>query len=57
MYYRNAFPAEYEVTPDSTRANKPELVIESSEKEKMPEADYIAKAAENVVSMLGLEKK
>ncbi len=34
MYYQNDFPAEYEVTPDSTRANKPELVIEGSEKEK-----------------------
>lgn len=57
MYYQNNFPAEYEVTPDSSRANKPELVIKSAEKENMSEADYISKAADNVVSMLGLEKK
>ncbi len=57
MYYQNEFPAEYEVTPDASKANKPELVIESSEKDALAEDKYIAKAADNVVSMLGLEKK
>ncbi|OEU69653.1 MAG: threonine synthase [Desulfovibrio sp. S3730MH75] len=57
MYYQNAFPPEYEVTPDASKANAPELVIESALKDSMSEAEYITKAANNVVSMLGLEKK
>ncbi|CCO24487.1 threonine synthase [Maridesulfovibrio hydrothermalis] len=57
MYYQNDFPDEYEVTPDASKANKPELVIKSTEKDSLSEEQYISKAADNVVSMLGLEKK
>ncbi|WP_027179313.1 threonine synthase [Maridesulfovibrio bastinii] len=57
MYYENEFPEEYEITPDSSRGNKPELVIEPEVKTSSTPAEYTTKAAEKVVKMLGLEKK
>ncbi len=57
MYYDNAFPSEFGVTPRPELANRPELVIGPEDKATLSAAEYTAKAASNVVKRLGLEKK
>jgi threonine synthase len=57
MYFNNAFPAEYGISPDTTMANAPRLAIKASEKEMLTPAEYTSKAARNVVDMLGLAAK
>lgn len=57
MYYENNFPAEFEIDADGSYSNKPELVLEASVKDELSAVEYTTKAAEKVVSMLGLEKK
>ncbi len=57
MYFDNAFPPEFEVTPDTALANKPELVISPEEKDKLSAEEYTRTTADNVVAKLGLEKK
>ncbi len=57
MYFDNSFPPEFEVTPDTALANKPELVITPEEKENLSEAEYTTTTADRVVAKLGLKKK
>ena len=57
MYFSNTFPPEYGVTPDMTLANAPRLAIGAQEKESLSEKEYTAKAAQNVVALLGLAAK
>jgi len=57
MYFSNTFPPEFGVSPRPELANKPELVITQAEKSSLAERDYVVKAAQNVVSRLGLAKK
>jgi threonine synthase len=57
MYFENTFPAEFGVTPKPELANRPELIITQAEKAALAEQDYVVKAANNVVSRLGLAKK
>jgi len=55
--FSNTFPPEFGVNPRKELANKPELIITPAEKTALAEADYVVKAAQNVVSRLGLAKK
>ncbi len=57
MYFQDSFPPEFGVTPKKELANRPELVITQGEKTALSEADYVAKAAGNVVARLGLARK
>ncbi len=57
MYYDNSFPAEYEISPDASKANRPQLVLEPEVKQSLEIGEYVSKAADKVVEMLGLEKK
>ncbi len=57
MYFTNAFPAEYGVTPDPTLANAPKLVIDPTRKAALSPADYHQEAADAAAHALGLAKK
>jgi len=57
MYYQDSFAPEYEIKPDSSLANTPRLVIGSDEKDRLSEEAFTVKAAQNVVEILGLDKK
>ena len=57
MYFDNAFPPEFEVTPDMALANTPELVISPEEKDRLSADEYTSITADKVVAKLGLEKK
>jgi threonine synthase len=57
MYFQNAFPAEYEITPDPALANLPRLVMDQEEKSVLDAQAFTERAAHNVVKMLGLSKK
>ncbi|MDO9630326.1 MAG: pyridoxal-phosphate dependent enzyme, partial [Humidesulfovibrio sp.] len=57
MYFENSFPAEFGVTPKPELANRPELIITQSVKDKMSDKDYVVQAADNVVARLGLARK
>jgi threonine synthase len=57
MYYRNSFGPEYGITPDEKLANAPRLVIGQEDKDRLSEDDFTAQAAQNVVEILGLNKR
>jgi threonine synthase len=57
MYFSGGFPPEFEITPRQELINRPETVIEESEKERLAPSDYHAMAAEKVVERLGLKAK
>lgn len=57
MYYQDSFPEEFGINADKSLANAPELIISPQEKKKLTAAEYVSKAAGNIVQKLGLEKK
>lgn len=57
MYFQNAFPAEYEITPDPALANLPKLVMDQETKSTLGAQAFTEQAAQNVVEMLGLSRK
>ena len=57
MYFTDAFPAEYGVTPDSSLANKPALVIGADEKARLSVEDFTKAAAKAVADRLDLAGK
>ena len=57
MYFNNAFPADYGITPDSGLANKPELLLNPEQKERLSEAEFIQTGAEAVARRLNLRIK
>lgn len=57
MYFQNAFPPEYGVTPDPTKANAPQPVLSMADKERLSPEQFTLKAAEVVASRLGVERK
>lgn len=57
MYFEDSFPAEFEVSPDRSLANAPELVIDPEEKERLSAAEYTTATAERVVAKLGLQTR
>lgn len=57
MYFSNTFPPAYEVSPDTSLANRPELLLDASKKQELDAAGYTRLAAETIVQRLGLEEK
>ncbi|NJB67015.1 threonine synthase [Desulfobaculum xiamenense] len=57
MYFENTFPQSYGITPDPARSNRPELVIEAAEKERLAPAEYTVACAQSVVERLGLKAR
>jgi threonine synthase len=57
MYFDNAFPPEYGVTPKPELANHPQLLLNPADKERLSPEDYTRLAAAKVVERLGLKKK
>lgn len=57
MYYQNSFGPEYGITPDEKLANAPRLVIGQEDKDRLSEDAFTAQAAQNVVEILGLNKR
>ncbi|MBQ9452431.1 MAG: threonine synthase [Desulfovibrio sp.] len=57
MYFNNTFPPEYNVTPDTNLANKPELLLPESARQGKDVATFTRMGAEAVVARLGLQKK
>jgi threonine synthase len=57
MYFHDGFGPEFEIAPDKKLANVPRLVIDQAEKTRLAEAEFTVKAAQNVVGILGLDKK
>ena len=57
MYFHDGFGPEFEITPDRKLANVPRLVIDQDEKARLSEDACTVQAAQNVVGILGLDKK
>ena len=57
MYFNNAFPPEFGVTPDPALINKPELLMTQAERAGLDEQAFILKTAAKMVHRLNLSKK
>lgn len=57
MYFANEFPPEYEVTPDLTLANRPELLLPESERAGRSVEDFARIGASAVAQRLQLKGK
>ena len=57
MYFQNSFGPEYEIRPDESLANAPVLAIGQKEKDALAEDAFTVQAAQNVVRILGLDRK
>ncbi len=57
MYYEDAFPKEYGITPRAEFVNRPRKVLSTEDKAGLPERDYTLKAAGRVAALLGLQSK
>ena len=57
MYFNDAFPPEYGVSPDKSLANQPELLLPQSAREGRDVAEFASLGAEAVVQRLKLQKK
>lgn len=57
MYYENAFPKEYGITPRAELVNRPRKVLSTEDKAGLPERDYTLKAAGRVAELLGLQTR
>lgn len=57
MYFSNTFPPEYGVTPDTSLANTPELLVDAAAKESLSPEAFTLAAAKAVAERLGLQSK
>lgn len=57
MYFTDSFPSEYGVTPDTTLANAPELVIDDAARATLTPSDFTVAAAQRVAARLQLHSK
>ena len=57
LYFQDGFGPEFEITPDRKLANAPRLVIDEADKARLSENEFTVQAAQNVVGILGLDKK
>ena len=57
MYFSDAFPPEYGVTPDKSLANMPELLLPQSARVGREVAEFASMGADAVVKRLNLQKK
>jgi threonine synthase len=57
MYFQDSFGPEYEIAPNEQLSNAPLLAIGQEDKDRLPEDVFTIQAAQNVVRILGLDKK
>ncbi|MBU3832506.1 MAG: threonine synthase, partial [Candidatus Desulfovibrio faecigallinarum] len=57
MYFANDFPPEYGVTPDTSLANRPELLLPESERAGKSVEDFARLGASAVAQRLQLKSK
>ncbi len=57
MYFENSFPDAYEIEPKDEFVNRPRLVIDPAEKDRLEREEYTLAAAQAVADMLGLAGK
>jgi threonine synthase len=57
MYFQDSFGPEYEIVPDEQLSNAPLLAIGQEDKDRLAEDAFTIQAAQNVVRILGLDKK
>lgn len=55
MYFQDSLPAEYKVRPRKSLINQPQALLSQEQKQGLPDQEYIARAAEEIVHKLGLE--
>jgi threonine synthase len=56
MYFQNQLPPEYEIHPKDEMRNQPVCVLSQKDKDGMPNDAFAARAAQEIVQRLGLEK-
>jgi threonine synthase len=57
MYFSGVMPPEFEVAPDPSLINQPELLLSPEERQGMGQKDFILAAATKMVQRLNLEAK
>ena len=57
MYFTDTFPAEYEITPDTTLANKPSPILSMTEKTQLSVEEFTRTAAGVIAQKLQLSGK
>ena len=57
MYFNNAFPPEFGVTPDPALINQPELLLSPQERSGMNEETFVIETAAKMVRRLNLSEK
>jgi threonine synthase len=57
MYFEDAFPVEYGITPTTELMNRPRRIMTAGDKDGLAERDYTLKAAQSVAELLGLQAK
>lgn len=57
MYFSNSFPAEFGVTPDTSLANAPQLLIDEKVKAELAPEAFTEAAAKTIADKLGLQSK
>lgn len=57
MYFTNAFPPDYGIRPDTTLANRPELLLPESARQGRDVAEFAQLGAEAVARRLQLKRK
>lgn len=57
MYFENALPPEFGVTPDPSLINRPELLLSPEERAGLTEQAFILETAEKIVKRLHLKSK
>lgn len=57
LYYEDGFGPEYEIKPRQEFKNAPVSLLSNPEKDAMPEAEYVKKAALAVAGKLGLKER
>jgi len=57
MYFEDRLPAEFEVTPDKSLANAPELIISPEDKSTLSPEEYTTETAGRIVAKLGLQTR
>ncbi len=57
LYFNNAYPPEFGITPKAELQNAPELLLPESERTRLSEKDFVLEAAAKMVQRLGLSPK
>ncbi|MDR1241614.1 MAG: threonine synthase [Deltaproteobacteria bacterium] len=57
LYFEDAFPPEYEITPGRDLKNAPLSIFSADRKASLPEEEYIEQAARAVAATLGLKSR